>query len=218
MFVLLSHPLSPATPLYPGTPPIRTEPLKQIARGDSSNTYLLHLPGHAGTHLDTPRHFDPNGRAVTGYGIDSLIFEHPVSVQVPKEAGALIDVADLMRHEATIDGADFVLIETGFQSFRTSAPTRYANENPGFSASAARYLVDQFPKLRGLGLDTISLSSVLHREEGRTAHRILLTERDFFIVEDMDLADIPSGLRRLFVVPLFVEGVDGTPCTVIGEV
>jgi kynurenine formamidase len=68
-----------------------------------------------------------------------------------------------------------------------------------------------------MGFDLVSLSSVEHREEGRAAHRQLLIGRNFVIVEDMRLSELTDSPKRLFVVPVFLDGVDGMPCTVIAE-
>ncbi|MCU0503532.1 MAG: cyclase family protein, partial [Anaerolineae bacterium] len=61
---LLSYPLSAASPVWPGNPPsARTEPFSSIAGGGNSNTTLLHLFSHSGTHLDAPKHFNDAGPA-----------------------------------------------------------------------------------------------------------------------------------------------------------
>ena len=56
-------PLDAHLPTYPGNTPFSLEPIKRIARGDSSNVSTLHMSAHAGTHVDAPRHFFDDGRA-----------------------------------------------------------------------------------------------------------------------------------------------------------
>src|SRR5687768_10550048 len=48
-------PLDRDLPVYPGNTPFVLEPVKRIARGDSSNVSTLHMSAHAGTHVDAPR-------------------------------------------------------------------------------------------------------------------------------------------------------------------
>ena len=60
-------PLDADLPVYPGNTPFVLEPIKRIARGDSSNVSTLHMSAHAGTHVDAPRHFFDAGRAPTRY-------------------------------------------------------------------------------------------------------------------------------------------------------
>jgi kynurenine formamidase len=217
MLVRLSHDLHEDTPSYPGTPPIRIRPLKQISRSDSSNTYLVELPNHIGTHIDTPNHFDPRGRKIAEFNIDELVFEKPLLIDIGKGPGELFAAEDFQPFKERIAESDFLLIRTGFETFRTKDPETYARKNPGFSPEAAKQIVEDFPQLRGMGFDLISLSSVEHREEGRAAHRQLLVGRDFVIVEDMRLSELTDSPKRLFVVPVFLDGVDGMPCTVIAE-
>jgi len=166
--------------------------------------------------MDAPKHFDDAGKPITSFTMNDFVFQRPSLIKVPKGDGELFTSADLAEHEGTIGGSDLLLIKTGYQNYRDSDPVRYSTKNPGFSAEGARYLL-KFPGLRAIGFDFISLSSVPHREEGREAHRTLLKGREFFIVEDMDLSRYPEGVRRVVVAPIFLEGVDSTPCTVFAE-
>ena len=85
------------------------------------------------------------------------------------------------------------------------------------SVEGAHYVAGKFPKLRALGLDTVSLACMQHLEEGLEAHRVLLggKGRRFLIIEDMDLDHDLSQLKRVFALPLFIDGVDSAPCTVM---
>ena len=86
------------------------------------------------------------------------------------------------------------------------------------SSGAATYVVEQFPALRAIGLDTVSLACMQHLEDGLEAHRILLRGegRRFLIIEDMNLDRDLSRLQQVMAVPLFIEGADSSPCTVMG--
>ncbi len=217
LWVVLSHKLSSNSPSFAGGPTLGISPIKEIRTGGSSNSYVITFPNHLGTHVDAPKHSDDRGRAVADYPIDSFVFSHVVVLALPKGDSELVTAEELKNLESEIAEADLLLIRTGFQEYRESDPSRYMNRNPGVSADAATYLVESFPKLRALGFDFISLSAVQKREEGRKAHRKLLAGRDFFIIEDMDLARTPNRLKRVFVIPLLVEGVDSAPCTVLAE-
>jgi arylformamidase len=217
LWVVLSHKLGVKTPSFAAGPTLTISPIKEIRAGGSSNSYTLSLPNHLGTHVDAPRHSDDRGRAVADYPFDSFVFLHPIVLELTKGDSEMITLAELKRYESEISKADLLLIRTRFQECRGRDPNRYMNRNPGVSAQAAAYLASGFPKLRALGFDFISLSAVQNREEGGKAHRALLTGRDFFIIEDMDLSHFPKNVKRVLVVPLFIEGVDSTPCTVLAE-
>jgi arylformamidase len=217
LWTLLSHKLDSKTPSFAGGPTLLITPLKEIRTGGSSNSYALTFPNHLGTHVDAPRHSDDRGRAVADYTMSSYEFLHPAVLEITKGESEMITSAELKRYEDEIEGADLLLLLTGFQECRKKDPEKYMRRNPGVSAEAAAYLASRFPKLRALGFDFISLSAVQNREEGRRAHRALLADRDFFIIEDMDLSNVPKHVNRVLVVPLLVEGVDSSPCTVLAE-
>ena len=216
MLTLLSHHLSTSTPAFNNGPTVTISPVKQIATGGSSNNFAFSTPCHNGTHMDCPKHFDDAGRPVASFTMNDFVFGKPSLIEVSMGDGELFTSAALAKHEGTIGGSDLLLIRTGYQKYRNSDPVRYSTRNPGFSAEGARYLL-KFPELRAIGFDFISLSSVLHRDEGREAHRTLLKGREFFIVEDMDLSGYPEGAKRVVVAPIFLEGVDSAPCTAFAE-
>src|SRR4051812_19402909 len=78
----LSQPLGPATTLWPGSTPVETPVASTIER-DGSYSRDLRTPEHAGTHLDAPAHFAPDGVVVDGIPVERLV--------VP---AAVVDVRD----------------------------------------------------------------------------------------------------------------------------
>ncbi len=215
MITLLSHHLSENTPAFAGGPPMKIQGLKEIENGDSSNSYIVTMQNHLGTHIDAPRHFDPNGKPITSFPIDSFIFTKPKLIDLPKGPLGSIEVSDLEPLRDKISVADILLIRTGFQKYRSDTK-KYSYTNPSITIEAAKYLTT-FSNLRAMGLDTISAACPERREEGRATHRLLLKDRDFFIVEDMDLKQYPTDCKRMLLIPIFIEGIDSSPCTVLAE-
>src|SRR3972149_9024614 len=99
-----------------------------MERGDSCYVFLLTLPNHGGTHVDAPRHFFPDGRAIGTYGIDELRFTLPVVVDCPKPPGARIESGDLIHKE--LDACDMLLLRTGFGGLREKDSHAYCTDNP----------------------------------------------------------------------------------------
>ena len=68
-------------------------------------------------------------------------------------------------------------------------------------------------------MDWISLASPLDIKDGHKAHQILLgTEGNapILIIEDLDLRGLDNeSLETVFALPLFVEGIDSAPVTVV---
>lgn len=214
-YKLLSYLISEETPIYGGGSfQIRQE--KQIKKGDSSNTFRLDFISHSGTHIDTPQHYFNNGRPIEKYNINELIFNRPHLINLPKNQDELITKKDLRG----LKKCDILLIKTGFFKFRQL--NIYIFHNPGFSHDAAKFIRENYPDIRAIGIDTISISGYQNRTEGRLAHKALLTARKYnyrpvLLIEDMDLSGDCRSLKKIYVAPLFVKEIDSAPCTIIGE-
>jgi kynurenine formamidase len=190
-----------------------------MTRGDLSNVMELTLLSHVGTHVDAPRHFVADGATLTDFSADEFVFSRPMCLDLPLANGDLVSRERLAGHAARLAECDLLLLRTGFFKVRAIDSHRYATQSPGLDACAARFLKEEFPRLRAIGLDTISLACMVHLEEGLEAHRILLggRNRHFLIFEDMNLSHELAGLCRVIALPLMVTGADGCPCTILGE-
>lgn len=219
--VWLSHVLNEKTPVYGGGRAFLTEPVKSLAKGDACNTALWHLPNHVGTHVDAPRHFFARGRTIDSYEPKFWSFERVNVVGVALgEAEILIGPERVLPFLA--EDADLLLIKTDFGRYRSK--TAYRAANPGLSPDLARELRVQYPNLRAVGIDFISVSSWLDRDAGRAAHRAFLDPdapgAPIILIEDMDLSPLTGAMRirQVIVLPLRVQEADGAPCTVVAEV
>jgi len=217
-YLELSHRLSVDAPLPPGVPRMQVVHHYSIERGDVSNLFVLQLSNHSGTHMDAPWHFVASGLRICDFRLEEFIFERPFCIDVAIGDGQLLEPDHFQPHAEKIATADLLLVRTGYTRVRREAPERYRLQSPGMSTHGAAYLADHFPGLRVLGLDTISLASMQHLEEGLEAHRILFRgdDRRFLIIEDMNLDFDLSRLTRVIALPLFIEGVDSSLCTVMG--
>ncbi|MEJ5199702.1 MAG: cyclase family protein, partial [Anaerolineae bacterium] len=163
---LLSYPLSATAPVWPGNPPAAVaEPLGSIAAGGSSNTTLLYLFSHSGTHVDAPKHFNDAGPSAVELPIEAFIFSRPYVVEVPKMDDEFIGRQDLEPHRDALAMADLCLLRTGWSALRGADPDRYARHGPLLHPDAARFLVDECPGLRGVATDAISIGAPGFRRE-----------------------------------------------------
>lgn len=216
----LSHPLSPATPTYPGTPGVRFDPLSRIATGDEANWMMVSTGNHAGTHVDGPWHFDPNGRRISEFSAAELVFDSPCLIDIPSGELGLITADDLRPYAAALRDADMVLVRTGFGRIREIDPGRYATHGPGFHPSAGRFLVSE-TRVRALVMDCISATCQAHLAEGHEFHRIALGSytpgREILLVEDARLDDDlhSEDLGTVIVGVLVLQDQDGGPATLI---
>jgi arylformamidase len=219
-YLELSHRLSANTPLPLGVPPLEFHHHYNMERGDVSNLFVLHFSNHTGTHIDAPWHFVASGLRINDFRLEEFIFERPACIDLSLDDGGLVEVGHLAPHTSLIHQSDLLLLRTGYSRVRRKDSQRYAMQSPGVSSAAADHLVQNFPELRAIGLDTVSLACMQHLEDGLEAHRILLRGegRRFLIIEDMNLDWDISHLQRVIALPLFIEGIDSSPCTVMGVI
>ena len=208
--------MSERTPLYGDTEPLRIRQDKTLSNGDPCNTATLTFSNHSGTHIDAPKHFYQNGRSIAEYRIEELIYKKPQIIDCLKNENELIRIDDLLM----ISDCDLLLIRTGFFKYRSE--DRYRTNNPGISPEAAEWLRREHPNIRAIGIDAISITAFQSREEGRKAHRILLNNDGYpgqpvLLIEDMDLSFEADKISKVYVAPLFIEGIDSISCAVIGE-
>lgn len=218
-WIYLSYPLCSEAHAYGGGSGFKGESDKQISLGDSCNTSLWSLSNHMGTHIDFPRHFAADGKSLDdydpGFFISNKIYLFEIA---PVEPGQIIGPQDLNLDSIPKD-IEALLVKTGFGQFR--GQTVYSKQNPGFYPDLADALRARFPGVRIMGFDSISLSSVVHRDLGREAHRAFLDhEHSILPLEDMDLTQISNETKiyQLVVAPLLVSGADGSPCTVMAKI
>lgn len=222
MIRLLSYPLSPDSPTYPGTPSPVFTPAARIELGDGSNWLTITTQNHASTHVDGPWHFNPKGKRITEIDPAEFFFTHPRVVDIPKGDDEVVTEADLAAHADEIAGCDMILIRTGYgPSWRSVDPDRYRHHSPGFHRSAGEYLIREQPTVRAIAMDFISAACQKYVDEGIEFHRIVLgrraEDRYIFLIEDARIdADLtPADLGTVIMAPFLLEGQDGGQVTML---
>ena len=219
-YVLLSHTINENTPLYGNTPTPRVLAHSRISKGDSSNTTILSIHNHTGTHIDAPKHFIDDGKSISDYNLDELVFKDPVIVDCPKDGASLITPQDLQHGSHMFQKSDCLLLRTGFEQFR--GKEKYRTHNPGISPETILWIRKEYPNIRCIGIDCISISSFQHRTKGREAHKAAFFENNnlgspLLLIEDIKLDALSQKIHEIIIVPWQLAGVDSIPCTIIGK-
>ena len=221
-YMLLSHTIDENTPLYGNTPKPRILTHSRISEGDSSNTAILSIHNHTGTHIDAPNHFVDNGKAISEYALDELVFKDPVIIDCPKDGASLIIPEDLQHASHMLQKSDCLLLRTGFGQFRDEE--KYRTHNPGIAQDTILWIRKKYPNIRCIGVDTISISSFQHRTVGREAHKAAFAietglGKPLLLIEDMNLDVLSnSELKHVIVFPWQINNIDSTPCSVLAEI
>lgn len=219
-YALLSHVLSNNTPLYGGDKSIRLNKIRKIADGDSCNTQEWHITNHSGTHIDAPNHFFDEGKTIDEYDASFWIVKNVNIAFCEMEEGRWIMPHDLNKY--VTKETECLLIKTGFQNKRGAE--EYYLDNPGISPEAGKWLRENYPAIRFIGMDFLSVSRFKDRSKGRDAHRELLRPfppgRSILPIEDMDLSTLGSGIKveSLCIAPLIAKASDSAPATVLATI
>ena len=214
--VYLSYPITSKIPVYGGIADIKRNQVKSISSGSFANVYSVTMENHWGTHIDAPNHFFENGLMVNDYPADFWFFKNPMVIHIDLKPGELLCCSDWI--ESMKPGTDIILFKSGWGKLRKTE--KYGIDNPGMHPEVGFFMREEYPSVRAVGIDWVSISSFANREVGRQAHHAFLdpdsVNNPVLIIEDMDLSHDLRELREVWVAPLRVEGIDSAPCTVMG--
>jgi kynurenine formamidase len=215
--IFMSHILFEGTPTYGDRDTLTITPKSEIKDGVGANTSTIHFSNnHMGTHMDTPFHFCENGKKTQAYKAEEFFFNNVAVVKLPCSEARLITREDLELNQISKE-IDFLFIDTGYEQYRSEA--KYHNDNQGLDASLADALRTEFPHLKAVGFDFISLTSWKFRTEGREGHRAFLCgDRPFLIVEDVSFATLKDrNIEWLVMAPLRTVDGNGGPVTLMAK-
>ena len=175
---------------------------KRMSRGDSNNSSSIHTSAHAGTHVDAPFHFVPNGRTIESMPLE--LFIGPARVCAVESTGQITasDIAGL-----NLSGEKRVLFKTRNSSLL---------QQPAYDASFVAFSVDGAQALVELDVQLVGLDylSVARADEQVPVHRAFL-DHDIVLLEGVDLSDVPPGRYELICPPVKLASSDGAPCRAI---
>jgi len=175
---------------------------KRMSRGDANNSSSVHTSVHAGTHVDAPFHFVPDGVTIESLPLETFIGPARVCAADP---GTHITAADVAK--AGLQGESRVLFKTRNSDLMKKGI--YDASFAPFSVDGAKALVDLGVKL--VGLDYLSAAAA---NEQVPVHRAFL-DHGVILLEGVDLSEVPPGRYELFCPPVKLAGSDGAPCRAV---
>ncbi|MDP3066019.1 MAG: cyclase family protein [Methanobacteriaceae archaeon] len=222
-YITLSYHLENDSPVHKGLVQPQILPKSQITDGEYYNSYLIHVENHSGTHVDAPGHFLNEGKKIGDYYPEELIYHNPLILDCPKMDNELVTIPDLENIE--LSGVDCLFFKTGFGKYRASNRERYLTQNPGVSPELVGWIRKEYPKIRGLGIDAISLSRFQNVKSGIEAHLNAFNKEEYggpplLLIEDLNLTVLenPHQVKKIILVPWQLKEVDSAPCTVLARI
>ncbi len=217
--IRLSHIISQDSPSYGNRDwfSIKTNSAIQDGNNSNSSTWIF-SNNHIGTHIDVPYHFCSNGKKTYELPLDNYFFNSVQLLDMPCNQAELIGIKEIEQSLPIRKEIELLLIRTGFENYRQEE--YYWNNNPGLAPELAKYFRSNYPKLRCVGFDFISLTSWKYRHEGCKSHKSFLCPdkgNPILIIEDMSLKAIKNTIKWVIAAPIFVEDGNGGAITVFAN-
>ncbi len=201
MFVDLSVPINVRTPVYPGDPATKIEPVGVIEK-DGYTDHFISIATHVGTHIDAPLHMVADGKTLDQFELSRFVGN-----------GRLIEVKDNTFsletvEQANVEAGDIVLFHTGWGDRYHEAV--YFEDYPALPEDIAKYLVEK--QVSMVGFDMCGPD-----HEPFPIHKILLGG-NVLIIENLTNLDKLIGKDfTVTALPIKLE-VDGAPARVIAQI
>jgi len=207
MYIELSYPINEEMPRYPGSPKPEIIPVTRMSQNNHSNTTVIKIYTHGGTHVDAPFHFYDKGKTIEQIPIEDFVYENPLVIQKELKKSQLIEIEDLKQYNQKLYAADILFFYTGYCNLRNK-PELYVDDFPSISEETAKFIE----------------SATLAPKTGRIVHKTLLDgdlyhTRPLLIYEDVNIGEIlDKDIKRIYAFPLRLTGLDASPVNMVAEV
>ena len=224
MYVELSYPISPNTPVFPGLPKDEFHPHTRMSRGEESNTTMVYLFTHNGTHVDAPFHFYVKGIPIDKVPLENFVYFKALLLEKELGKGELFQPEDLKETGEALHEADLLCLSSGYHALRDN-PDIYCDDFPAISLETAKMLRTELPNLKAVAIDTLSIESCVQGPKSDfKVHKTLLDgdlypDRPLLIYEDVNFAPIQNRkVEQVYAFPLRLAGLDGSPVNIVAKV
>lgn len=177
-----------SAPVYQGDPVTDFQWVMRIDCGDEYNLSKIKFCNHAGTHIDTPKHFYDEGNCITDYPMSRFY-----------GSCSVVTVKDILTGEDMEKILPFCQKKIIFRGIDEGV----------LSLSAVFVMADYNIEMVG----TENMSIAFEPEETRV-HREL-AYNDIIVIEGLDLTGIKDGNYEIVASPLKIEGAEASPARVI---
>jgi arylformamidase len=170
----------------------------------------VRMSSHVGTHIEFPRHFDPQGLDSASFPLQYLVGPACVLDFRHKQDNEAITEEDVHALSGLIRESDIVFLRTGRHVLHN---TPRAHDRPYLTPGATRWLVEA-KSVHVIGVDAsgIEVKGTDHYPD----HAILLREHGCALIEALgDLGQLSQSRVDVFILPLRIHGLDACPVRVV---
>lgn len=186
------------TPEWPGDAPFECGWTARLADGASVNLSRVGGSPHVGTHADAPLHVHDGWLPSDALPLDAFLGVAFVMDVSSAAAGTL----SLDPSDARLSGVERLLLRTD----RGIAAGRFPTDWPVLESGTAATLAER--GIRLVGVDTPSVDA---RHSTRLEVHHALFAGGAFVLENLDLREVPEGRYELIALPQRLVGLDAAP-------
>ncbi|MCX6612280.1 MAG: cyclase family protein [Acidobacteria bacterium] len=178
---------------------------------DGWNATTLTLYSHAGTHMDAPRHFVPEGASLDQQDLTACCGPARIVNLAPAQPRQLLTVEDVESRLGSVHPGERLLFRTDW--CQRVGTAEYRDELPRISIELARWLVEKQVAL--IGVEPPSVADVNNMAELTEVHQTLF-RGGVVIVEGLaNLHQITQTEVEFIALPLKILEGDGCPVRAI---
>ena len=183
----------------------------RLLESDGWNATTLNLYSHAGTHMDAPRHFLPDGPTLDQQDLQACCGPARLIDLTPVQPRQLLTVEDVVSRIGNVHAGDRLLFRTDWH--RRVGTLEYRDELPRISLELAQWLVQS--KVALIGVEPPSVADVNNMEELTAVHQTLF-RGGVVIVEGLaHLDQLTQSEVDFIALPLNILDGDGCPVRAI---
>ena len=196
MWIDITMPLHKNMPIWPGDTPFQYRLMAMLER-DGANVGDITMSLHVGTHIDAPFHYDNFGKSIDALPVE--LFIGPTLI-VELQDVKQIQLQDVEKIK--LDGVERLFFKTKQQYDLYRFDPHFTTISP----EVVPYLAEKGVKV--VGTDAPSVDAV--NDVTLQAHHAFRQEQ-LYIIENLYLKDIETGMYEFIGVPLAIQGGDASP-------
>ena len=193
----LTMPIHEGMTTYPGHPHTEIEMVKRY-QADGREVRKFSMSTHAGTHIDAPRHFIPNGLTIDQIHPDILIGKC-----------AVVDFFDLAMGNINLPDERRILLRSGWYHMIND---KVYYEHGGLGKRALEQIMAIRPFLIAMDFPSPDAPGQSKVHNILLGYGAVLVE---YLTNTDALADIDEV--EIYCLPLKIVGADGAPCRVLAR-
>ncbi len=165
---------------------------------------------HIGTHIEFPRHFDPDGADSATYPLDRLVGPACVLDFRHKKDNEGITLEEIQQHGDLVQKGDIVFLQTGRHTTHNQPG---GHERPYLTPEATRWLVEE-KDISAIGVDATGIE--VKGTDDHPVHTILLREHGRALIEAVgDLSQLRCERFEVCILPLKMHGLEASPIRLV---